>query len=89
VLKDISPPRAAEPSIIATESVVEALKAQTNVYKERLVTGTYIGRNIKQVRKTSLIIWDSICNTIFHEKLFAGKENKNLFETSNIINLTL
>lgn len=51
VLKDISPPRTAEPSIIPSESKVELPKAQTNVYKERLVTGTYIGRNIKQVKK--------------------------------------
>jgi hypothetical protein len=48
-LKDISPPRAAEPIAIAPESIVEALKAQANIYKERLVTSTYIGRNIKQV----------------------------------------
>jgi hypothetical protein len=48
-LKDISPPRTAEPIAIAPESIVEALKAQANIYKERLVTSTYIGRNIKQV----------------------------------------
>lgn len=51
IKKDISPPRRAEPTIVTeSESIVEVLKAQTNVYKERLVTSTYIGRNIKQVR---------------------------------------
>lgn len=51
VLKDISPPRATEPSIVTTESIVEALKVQTNVYKERLVTSSYRDRKIKQVRR--------------------------------------
>lgn len=50
VLKDISPPPATEPIVLPLESIVEALKTQASVYKERLVTGTYIGRNNKQVR---------------------------------------
>lgn len=59
-MKDISPPRAAEPIAVAPESIVEALKAQANVYKERLVTSTYIGRNIKQVSH-----FDLHFNTVF------------------------
>lgn len=55
VLKDISPPPPTEPSILPAESIVEALKTQTSVYKERLVTSTYIGRNSKQVSVVELL----------------------------------
>lgn len=65
VLKDISPPPPSEPTVLPLESIVEVLKNQTSVYKERLVTGTYIGRNIKQVSpvQVTLLIQDSICTT--------------------------
>jgi hypothetical protein len=52
VLKDISPPPPTEPIVPPRESIVEALKSQTSAYRERIVTSTYIGRNIKQVSDT-------------------------------------
>lgn len=48
-LKDITSPPLNEPTIITTESIVEALKNQASAFKERLVTSTYIGRKIKGV----------------------------------------
>lgn len=56
VLKDISPPPPTEPTVLPRDSIFEALKTQTSAYKERIVTSTYIGRNIKQVRNFKLLM---------------------------------
>ena len=45
-LKDISPPRAAEPIVLPSSPTSK----KPSFFKERIVTSTYIGRNIKQVR---------------------------------------
>lgn len=45
-LKDISPPRAAEPIVLPNSPTSK----KPSFFKERIVTSTYIGRNIKQVR---------------------------------------
>ena len=88
-LKDISPPPPTEPSIVPTEAIVQALKNQANVFKERIVTSTYIGRNIKQVWKSIFFLfkktWHLIC------KIFAGKDkfNTSVSEMSNSINSVL
>lgn len=50
-LKDISPPRAAEPIVLPSSPTSK----KPSFFKERIVTSTYIGRNIKQVRHLSRI----------------------------------
>lgn len=55
-LKDISPTRPTEPIILPRESIVEVLRNQTSLYKERIVTSTYIGRNSKQVNLYDILL---------------------------------
>lgn len=79
VLKDISPPPPTEPTVLPLESIVEALKTQASVYKERLVTGTYIGRNNKQVRHLQaypfIHSWIQFVSQSIYAKMFANEKS--------------
>ncbi|KAG5678435.1 hypothetical protein PVAND_008109 [Polypedilum vanderplanki] len=54
VLKDISPPPTSEPVILPNSP--QSKEAPLRFFKDRIVTATYLGRNIKQGNEEKILI---------------------------------